>query len=84
MRQITADSVHAFVHNQPFKRQNMQVTIDDDGTHLLLHGNEIAHRTKDGQLEITDTGWQTNTTKERLNAIPGVHIYQKNFGWYFK
>ena len=34
-----------------------------------LHGNEIAQFTSDGMLKITDAGWQTVTTKSRLNAL---------------
>jgi len=33
-------------------------------------------------LFISDGGWQTVTTKERLNGFPNVHIYQKNFQWF--
>jgi len=31
---------------------------------------------------ITNAGWQSNTTKERLNGLSGVSIYQKNFQWF--
>ena len=34
-----------------------------------LHGNEIAQFTNGGMLKITDAGWQTVTTKSRLNAL---------------
>jgi hypothetical protein len=34
-----------------------------------LHGNEIAQFANDGSLKITDAGWQTVTTKSRLNAL---------------
>lgn len=33
-------------------------------------------------LEITNAGWATNTTKERLNGIPGVSISQRKGIWY--
>jgi hypothetical protein len=33
-------------------------------------------------LQISNAGWASNTTKERLNGIPGVHIKQKNWTWY--
>jgi len=48
-----------------------------------LHGNVIACKERQtGRLFITNCGWQSNTTKERLNAIKGVNIHQKNFVWY--
>lgn len=53
-------------------------------TVLKLHGNAIAYRYNDSErtLTITNCGWQTNTTKERLNAIEGVRINQKSGKWY--
>ena len=27
-------------------------------------------------------GWSSNTTKERLNGLTGVNIWQKDFVWY--
>ena len=33
-------------------------------------------------LSISNAGWQSNTTKERLNGLPNVGIYQKNWQWY--
>ena len=82
MRKITRDSVNAFLNRQTFKRQNMEVTSFDDSFYLRLHGNTIAVLHGDGTLMITDAGWQSNTTKERLNGLPNVNIHQKNFVWY--
>lgn len=46
------------------------------GKELYLHGNRIAWR-ENGKLWVTTAGWDTATTKERLNAIYGVHITTK-------
>lgn len=51
-----------------------------------LHGNEIAQFTNGGMLKITDAGWQTVTTKSRLNALlrcfcDGVGICQVKGVW---
>ena len=51
-----------------------------------LHGNEIAQFTNGGMLKITDAGWQTVTTKSRLNALldcfyGGVGICQVKGVW---
>lgn len=81
MRKITSESINTFLNDQPFNKANMTVTVSDDETLLQLHGNAIASR-HDGRLWITDANWQTVTTKERLNALPGVSIYQKNFEWF--
>jgi hypothetical protein len=85
MRQITIDSIRAFRNNQPFKRGNMEVRVYDNpvmGTQnfrdLRLHGNIIATLSDEG-LTISTCGWNTVTTRERLNGLPGVHVTQRNF-----
>tara|TARA_Y100000401_G_scaffold39872_1_gene30285 strand:- start:1019 stop:1321 length:303 start_codon:yes stop_codon:yes gene_type:complete len=84
MRQITKDSINAFMNAKKFNRQNMQVEVLPNVTILKLHGNSIAYRYNDPKqtLSITNCGWFTPTTKERLNALPNVNIYQKAFKWY--
>jgi hypothetical protein len=84
MRQITKDSINAFYNAQPFNKANMQVVVLPNVTILKLHGNEIAYLYNDPEktLSITNCGWESNTTKERLNALKGVNIVQRNFVWY--
>ena len=84
MRQITNDSINAFMNAKKFNRQNMSVEVLPNVTILKLHGNIIAYRYNDPErtLSITNAGWFSNTTKERLNALPNVHITQKNWVWY--
>jgi hypothetical protein len=62
----------------------MEVRVLPNVTVLLLHGNEIAYRYNNPErtLSITNCGWESVTTKERLNGIPNVSISQKNFEWY--
>lgn len=87
MRKITRQSVNAFITGQPFKGGNMLVEkCDYDGAVTMkLHGNTIAHDTGQ-EVFITSAGWQSNTTKERLNGLlqtlntGGIH--QKNFEWF--
>jgi hypothetical protein len=45
-----------------------------DGDTLFLHGNALARRTPEG-IEVTTAGWNTATTKERLNGIPGCRVH---------
>ena len=84
MRQITKDSINAFMNAKKFNKQNMQVQVLPNVTILKLHGNSIAYRYNDPQrtLSISNCGWFTPTTKERLNALPNVNIYQKAFKWF--
>ena len=61
---------------------------------VKLHGNVIAefdsaccgHRSVRG-MKLSDCGWQTNTTKSRLNALLGAFredsmLYQKQGDWF--
>lgn len=90
MRKVTEQIVYSFYHeNKERKIGNSSVHLVHDETgqlnslQLRLHGNVIAER-KAGTLDlrITNAGWQSNTTKERLNGLPGVSINQKAGQWY--
>ena len=83
MRKITREAYQAFNHKEPFKKSNTEVQVSDTGdvVQLLLHDNVIAKQVN-GTLSITSAGWPTNTTKERLNALPGVCIHQAKGVWY--
>jgi hypothetical protein len=78
MRKISEDVRTAFRLGENFKSGNTQVISKDGDTMLLLHGNMIAHKSALAYT-ITTAGWNTVTTRERLNALPGVSVYQKNF-----
>lgn len=82
MRKITEDAIRAFRNGLKFKRNNTEVRVFDDSRQLRLHGSVIAEYNANGELWISSAGWQTNTTKERLNGLPNVSIYQTNFQWF--
>lgn len=82
MRQITRSAINAFMEGENFSKSNTEVFCTPTGVTLFLHNNPTARRFKDGTIQISSAGWQTNTTKERLNGIPGVSIVQKNFEWF--
>lgn len=93
MKQITEDSITAFLNDFTFSKQNMIVKVYSEKTELLLHGNLIALKDRyTKEISITNAGWQSNTTKERLNGLIneylgypsciGRGINQKNFIWY--
>lgn len=84
MRKITEESVDAFMNARKFKKANMEIQVLPNVTVMKLHGNPIAFRYNDPErtLSITDAGWSSNTTKERLNALPNVSIQQKNWEWF--
>ena len=91
MRKIERQLLTAI--NTPGKRwsnTNTKVRWSDDQTfvEVLLHDHIIAsisYNTR--KLAISACGWETTTTKSRLNAIlsdlvPGARIFAKSFDWY--
>ena len=84
MKVITEKSVQAFMNAKPFKRDNTEVVVLPNVTILKLFGNEIAYRYNDPErtLSVTNCGWFSKTTKERLNGIPNVSIRQTKGLWY--
>jgi hypothetical protein len=82
MRKVTRQVCEAFVRGEKKTVGNTYT----NGNELRLHGNLIA-RKENGQIILSDCGWQTVTTKERLNGLldilcAGAGIYQKKFCWY--
>lgn len=77
MRQITEQIVRAFLRGEAKKIDNSETY----GGALYLFRNKIAEF-RDGRLWITNAGWDSKTTKERLNGLPNVSIQQKRGVWY--
>ena len=82
MRKITSEAVSAFLERKTFKKSNMEVDQGYGQFRLKLHGNVIATIDELGVLFVSNAGWATNTTKERLNGIPGVSVHQRNWNWF--
>lgn len=87
MRKITKQAVTAFFNGSDFKKDNTEV-FSNTATVMKLHGNIIAIKEGD-KIKLSHCGWQTPTTKERLNGIldhilEPRHIYQKKGIWYWK
>ncbi len=81
-RKITKKAVSKFLSKTPFRKSNMSVEESYGIYKLKLHGNTIATIDELGVLSVSNAGWSSNTTKERLNGIPGVRVNQKNWTWY--
>jgi len=81
-RKITSEAVSAFLQRRQFSKSNMKVTFKYGTFQLQLHGNTIATIDELGVLSVSNAGWASNTTKERLNGIPGVRVHQKNWTWF--
>ena len=89
MRKIEQQMNAAISENRNWQSANTAVTFDPETNEstVYLHGNKIAV-VGDDFVQIFDGGWQSNTTKSRLNAILKEHaidgecVYQKNFKWF--
>ena len=71
------------------KNTEVQYFSGLDISRVYLHDNLIAE-IGPTYIQLFDGGWQSVTTKSRLNAIlsehgiPGEGIFQKNYQWFFK
>ena len=77
MTQITRNIVNAFQNSRSLRIDNSRT----DGESLWLFDNKIAEIRRDG-LWITNAGWKSKTTKERLNGLSGVSIQQVRGNWF--
>ena len=96
MRKLETNMNNAIRAKKNFSSSNTTVKttsfFDNDvyceESEVFLHGNHIAtynHVTK--ELALFDGGWQTVTTKSRLNALcnefaTGFGVFQKNWDWF--
>ena len=90
MRKIERAMNFAISNKGDWSSSNTRVEFNDSTncSSVFLHGHNIAtvdHSTN--AVKVSSCGWQTVTTKSRLNAILsevkyGCSVFQKNFDWY--
>ena len=90
MRKIERAMNFAISNKGNWSSSNTQVTFNDSTncSSVFLHGHNIAtvdHSTN--AVKVSSCGWQTVTTKSRLNAILsevkyGCSVFQKQWNWY--
>ena len=78
MRKITEKACQAFENGKNFTGNNTVVKAENNVVSMYLWGNKIAKR-ENGKLYINLCGYNTNTTRERLNGLSGVRVNQYNF-----
>ena len=95
MRKIEREMNAAISEERDWKNDNTEVInfYDDEKqlvvTSVYLHGNLIAE-VDDNGIKLFDGGWQSNTTKSRINAILSEHgiagegVFQKNHKWFIR
>ena len=92
MRKIEKQMNFALSNKGNWKGRNTEVEFNNNTncSSVYLHGHQIAtldHHTN--ALKLSSCGYQTVTTKSRLNALLsefkyGCKVFQKNFDWYLK
>ena len=90
MRKLERQMNFALSNKGNWAGSNTQVTYNDSTncSSVFLHGHRIAtfdHNLK--ALKISSCGYETVTTKSRLNAILqevkyGAKVFAKNFDWF--
>ena len=89
MRSIEIKMNKAVQNATDWKSGNTRVEKTIDSSRVYLHGNLIAEVGEDF-ITLFDGGWQTTTTKSRLNALmaefcsPGECVFQKAYQWFIK
>ena len=90
MRKLEKQMNFALSNKGNWAGSNTTVTYNENTncSSVYLHGHQIAtldHSTK--ALKLSSCGYETVTTKSRLNAIlqevkVGCSVFQKNFDWF--
>ena len=88
MRKIEMMMNSAIRYRKNFSSGNTTVRAFRESVDVFLHGNHIASLdTATHALTLKDGGWQSVTTKSRLNAlleefVPSMRIFQNDWTWY--
>ena len=92
MRKIEIEMNRAIQNNIDWSKDNTSVHFDPEtGVSIVrLHGSKIAEVT-DNDMTIFDGGYQSKTTKSRLNALITEFcnavtdgVFQKNYQWFVR
>ena len=90
MRLIEKQMNFALSNKANWSKSNTQVVYNESTncSSVYLHGHQIATLDHNNQaVKLSSCGYQTVTTKSRLNAIldevkDGAKVYQKNWDWF--
>ena len=90
MRKIERQMIQAIVDDKDWRKDNTRVENMDGISSVYLHGHKIAeYGHKDMGLNVNNCGYETVTTKSRLNALINFvldgtknGIFQKNWEWF--
>jgi hypothetical protein len=95
-RIIEQNMIRAISNETDWQKDNTSVVVIHNGIHgthsyqkeiqVKLHGHKIARIFPGNKMILSSCGWETKTTKSRLNAILHHYnlsgIWQEKFVWY--
>ena len=93
MRKIERQMLQAIVDNKDWSKDNTRVESEKGfAITVYLHGHRIAvYYPNTMDLHINNCGYETNTTKSRLNVLINFvldgtknGIYQHNWNWFLR
>ena len=92
MRKIERQMIQCIIDEKSMSKANTRVEYEKNYRfNFYLHGHKIAvYYLNTMQLHLNNCGYETNTTKSRLNALikhvlGGTSgIYQHKFNWFLK
>ena len=89
MRKIERAMIQCIIDEKSMSKSNTRVEFNHTYFNFYLHGHKIAaYYPNSKHLYLNNCGYETNTTKSRLNALiefvcGGTSgIYQHKFNWY--
>lgn len=56
--------------------------LHDGSVGITLHSTIVVRIYEDGTYKLSNGGWQTATTKDRINQYSPYKVRQKNHEWY--
>ena len=89
MRKIEKQIISAIKENKDLKVANSEVISCSNVSDVYLHGNLIA-RIGETWMELFDGGYQSATTKSRINSLlqafgmEGQYVFQKKGEWFIQ
>ena len=58
--------------------------LHDGSVGILLHSTYVVKIHPDDTYTLQTGGWQTVTTKDRINQYSPVRVYQRKYEWFVK
>lgn len=58
--------------------------LHDNSVGIMLHSTYVVKIHPDNTYTLQTGGWQTITTKDRINQYSPVRVYQRNYEWFVR